>query len=151
MKFFKTNITTSSIIPFIENEQDFNFIRDHLLNKTTVTEHQIASRIAKTNDPNTTDTTDDPLVQIRLRQISKWVDNVIIHYQHEARLESFKKDIHQLWNQTFNETSIKNTKLIVGNRNSRNTTKALVHRRPHYKSLPKKTHQQHQNQNTISS
>ncbi len=63
MKCFTNNIIISSIIPFIDNEQDFMFIRDHLLNKTTVTENQIASRLAKTIDPNTNDTMDDPLVQ----------------------------------------------------------------------------------------
>jgi len=120
MKFFTSNITISSIIPFINNEQDFIFIQNHLLNKTAVTEHQIASRIAKTIDPNTTDTSDDPLVQRRLRQQSKWIDKVIIHYTHEALFESFKKDIHQLWNHTFGKTPVTNTKLIVGNRNSRN-------------------------------
>ncbi len=65
------------------------FVRIHLLNKTIVTEHQIASRIAKTINPNTNDTMDDPLLQIRLHQKSKWVDHVIIHYKHEARFESF--------------------------------------------------------------
>ncbi len=66
------------------------YIRHYLLNKTTVTEHQIASRIAKTIDINTNDTTDDPLVKLRLRQKSKWVDNLIIHYKHEARLAGYK-------------------------------------------------------------
>jgi hypothetical protein len=110
------------------------FIRDYLLNKPTVTEHQIASRIAKTLDPNNNDTMDDSLVQIRLRQKSKWVDNLIIHYKHEARLASYKKDIHQLWNQIFKNTPFMNTKLIIGHRNSPNMTKTVVHRRSHYKS-----------------
>jgi len=69
------------------------YVREHLLNKTTVTEHQIASRIAKTIDPNTNDTTDDPLVQLRIRQKWKWVDNLIIHYKHEARLAGYKENI----------------------------------------------------------
>jgi hypothetical protein len=43
MKFFTNNITIASMIPFIDDEQDFMFIRDYLLNKPTVTEHQIAS------------------------------------------------------------------------------------------------------------
>jgi hypothetical protein len=81
-----------------------DYIQEYFLNKTTVTEHQIASRIAKTIDPNTNDTTDDPLVQLRLRQKSKWIDNLIIHYTHEARLAGY------------------------------NVTKTLVHSRPHYKS-----------------
>jgi hypothetical protein len=136
MKFFTSNITISSIIPFIDNEHDFTFIRNHLLNKTTVTEHQIASRIAKTIDPHTIDTIDDPLVQIRLRQRSKWIDNLIIHYKHEERFETFKKDIHQLWNQTFANKEVMNTKLIIGNWSSQNVTNIFVHRRPLYKSKP---------------
>jgi hypothetical protein len=68
MKFLTNNITISSIVPFIANEQDFVFIRDYLLNKPTATEHQIASRIAKTLDLNNNDTLDDSLVQLRLHQ-----------------------------------------------------------------------------------
>jgi len=71
MKFFTNNITILSIIPVIDNEQDFMFIRDYLLKKPTVTEHRIASRLAKTHDTNNNDTIDDSLLQIRLRQKSK--------------------------------------------------------------------------------
>jgi predicted transcriptional regulator len=91
MKFFTSNIIISTVIPFIDNEQDFIFIRDHLLNKLTAIEHQIASRIAKTIDPNSTDTVDDPLVTRRLGTNSKWINNLIVHYSHEKRLESYKK------------------------------------------------------------
>ncbi len=104
MKFFTSNITISSIIPFIDNEQEFMFVRDRLLNRPTATEHQIASRIVQTIDPNNNDTVDDPLVQIRLNRQSKWATNLIIHYKHEQRLASY------------------------------NLTKTLVHRRPPYKS-----------------
>jgi hypothetical protein len=104
MKFFTNNIIISSIIPFLDNERAFIFIRDRLLKKPTTTEHQIASRIVKTIDPNNNNIVDDPLVQMRLRHKSKWVTNLIIHYKHEARLASY------------------------------NVTKTLVHRRPQYKS-----------------
>jgi hypothetical protein len=96
MKFFTNNIAISSIIPFIDNKQHFMLKRARLLNKATATEHQIASRIVKTIDPNKNDIVDDPLVQMRFHQKSKWVTNMIIHYTHEARLASYKKNIHQL-------------------------------------------------------
>ncbi len=70
LKFFTNNITISSILPFIDNEQDFLFIRDRSLNKTTVTEHEITSRISKAFNPNNNDTIDDPLVKTKLRQNS---------------------------------------------------------------------------------
>jgi hypothetical protein len=106
------------------------------MNRPTAIEHQIASRIAKTIDPKSNDTINDPLVQQRLRPKSKSIEKLIVHYTHEARLKTCKKDIHVLWNQTFQNTSITNDKLIVGNRNSRNQTKTLVHRRPQTKNLP---------------
>jgi hypothetical protein len=70
-------------------------------------------------------------------QINKESDsyrNLIIYYTHEARLATWKKDIHQLWNQIFPDTPVTNTKLIVGNHNTRNVTKILIRRRPHPKS-----------------
>ena len=76
---------------------------------------------------------DDPLVRAEIKRKSKSIDNLIIHYAHEARLASSKKDIHQLWYQIFNGTPLANTKLIVGNRNSRNYQDSLVRRRPHHR------------------
>ncbi len=91
-------------MPFIDDKQDFMFICDSLFKKPTVTEHQIATRLAKTPDPNNHNTIDDSLAQIRFRQKLKWVHNLIIHYTDEARLTSY------------------------------NVTKTLVHRRSHYRS-----------------
>jgi hypothetical protein len=56
-----------------------------------------------------------------------------------------KKDVHQLWNQTFENTPVMNTKLIISNRISQNGTKTLVHRRPHYKSVSIPTDKTNQN------
>jgi hypothetical protein len=99
MKFFTNNITISTIIPFIENEHDFIFIRGQILNKLTATEHQIASRIVQTIDPNNNGMVDDPLVQMRHRRESKWTTNLIIHYKHEARFATFKSSLLQLTTQ----------------------------------------------------
>jgi hypothetical protein len=106
------------------------FIRDHLLYKPTITEHQIALRIANTLDPSTSDTINDPLLRTRRPQKSKWTNKVILHYKHEARLKTYKKDIPQLWSQIFNNNEVMNTKLIIGNKNNANTTKTLVRRCP---------------------
>ncbi len=99
-------------MPLIDTEDDFRFIRDHLMNKPTPTEHQIASRIGNTIELNSNDTVDDPLVKQRLHPKSKSIDQLIIHYTHEARLRTSKKDMYELWNRTFKNTSIMN-KLCV--------------------------------------
>ncbi len=41
-----------------------------------------------------------------------------------------KRGIHQIWNELFQEIPVTDTRLIIGNRNGRNLTKELVHRRP---------------------
>jgi hypothetical protein len=61
----------------------------------------------------------DPLVRVHLKKKSKWITNLIVHYTYEARLEGYKKNIHQLWHQIFAETPVMNTNLFIGNGNSR--------------------------------
>jgi hypothetical protein len=41
-----------------------------------------------------------------------------------------KKDIHQLWNQLFQQTPAMDTRLIIGNRNSQNLIRELIHQLP---------------------
>ena len=89
MKFFTNYKRISSIIPLLNHEYEYTFVQDHLLRKPTRTEHLIASRIAKTIDSPSDDPTDNPLVRQQLRNQSKWINNLIIHYIHEARLTSF--------------------------------------------------------------
>jgi hypothetical protein len=101
-----------------------------LLSKSTIPEYQMASRIAKTIDVNSKEEVDNPLVKERFSKQNKLDNNRIIHYTYEKRLQSNKKDIHQLWNHIFQQTSVVDTRLIIGNRNSRNMTRELVHRRP---------------------
>jgi hypothetical protein len=113
----------------LTNENDFAFIRHSILNKPTIPEYQIASRIAKATNVNSEEKVDNPLVKARLRKQTKFDTNLIIHYTHEKRFQNNKKDIHQLWNQTFEQTPVIDTRLIIGNRNSRNMTRELVHRR----------------------
>ena len=129
-KFFTNHLATSHVLPMINNENDFVTMRHHLMNQPTVPDYQIASRLAKTIDVNSKEEVNDPLIKARLNKNSKWISSLIIHYTHERRLASYKKEIDQLWNQIFQRTPLQNTRLIIGNRNSENMTKELVRRRP---------------------
>jgi hypothetical protein len=129
-KFFSSYLPILFVSPMITNETDFAFIRRSILNKPTIPEYQIASRIAKTINIESVEDVDNPLVKARIGKQTKFDTNVIIHYTHEKRFQTNKKDIHQLWNQTFQQTPVMNIRLIIGNRNSRNMTRELVHRRP---------------------
>jgi hypothetical protein len=121
MKFLTNILRISSIIPLLETENDFIFIRSYLLNWPTSTEQQIATQKIKAVDSIRHDPTNDPLDQISLKLKSEWI---------EARLTTYKRDIHQLWDRTLKETPVVKTKLIVGNRNNPNATRTLVRCRP---------------------
>jgi hypothetical protein len=130
MKLLTNNLRISSIIPLLEIENDFIFISSYLLYRLTPTEQQIVTRKAEAIHSIRHNPTNDPLDQISLKPKSEWIENLIIHYAHEARLTTYKRDIHQLWDQTFKETPVVKTKLIVGNRNNPNATQTLVRSRP---------------------
>ena len=135
MKFFKSSLLTStSILPLIDSKSYYAFVRWFSVEKPTISEHQIASRMVRAAmDSQDYDAVDDPLVRVIIKRKSKSIDNLIIHYTHEARLASSKKDIHQLWHQIFNGTPVANTKLIVGNRNNRKCQDSLIRRCPHHR------------------
>jgi hypothetical protein len=131
MRFFTSNLKTSSLLPLIENDHDFIFLHSNLLSTPTTTEHRAALSTANAIDSDDQNTINDALVQAEQNKKSKWIDNLIIHYTYEARLASYKKDIHQLWHRIFEETPVTNTNLIIGNRNNPNYKRRLVSRRPH--------------------
>ena len=107
MKFFIKYLPISSILPLLNNDKDFLALRRQLLNEPTIAEHQIASRLAKTIDVNSTEkVVNDVLDKTPLDKQLKWNTNLIIHYTYERRLSTYKKDIHQLWNQIFKQTPV---------------------------------------------
>ena len=135
----------SRLIPLIESESYFQLIRSNILKRTTATELEVAARIAKATDHHDMGTIDaSSAVSTKRKQNSKWDNNLIIHYSHEKRFETLKKDIHQLWNQIFHDTPIMNTKLIIGHKNNNSTTRELVQRCPHHMPKPIYTNQSKQ-------
>jgi hypothetical protein len=128
---FLWQLSTKIHLRSIPNPNDLLFVWSYILNRITTIDHQVASRMAKNN-----------------RSIQKWYNrrsldsnsyrNLIIHYTHEAWFATYKKYIHQLWDQIFGNAPVTNTKLIVGNGNSCNATKILIRRRPHIMLSAKK-------------
>jgi hypothetical protein len=127
-QFFPSHLPISDLLPTIHTENEFARLRYLLLNRPTISEYQIASRALKAINNNPHEEINDPLIKARLNKQSKFENNLIIHYTNEKRLQSNKNVIHQLWNQTFEQTTVTNTRLIIGTRNSRSITRELVHR-----------------------
>ena len=59
-------------------------------------------------------------------------NKLIIHYTHEKRFRSVKRDLHQVYDSIFHNTPAMFTKLIVGNRNRRDTRSELIRKNPNY-------------------
>ncbi|CAF5208952.1 unnamed protein product, partial [Rotaria magnacalcarata] len=57
-------------------------------------------------------------------------NKLIVHYTHEKRFQTFKSDMHQVYDNTFKDTPAADVKLIVGNKNRRPAKKELICKRP---------------------
>ncbi len=82
-KFFSSYLPTPFVLPLITCEHDFAFIRRILLDKPTISEYQIASRIAKTIHVDSKEDVDNGLVKTGLGEQNESNTNLIIHFTHE--------------------------------------------------------------------
>ncbi|CAM4840032.1 unnamed protein product, partial [Rotaria magnacalcarata] len=62
--------------------------------------------------------------------ITNYEEKLFLHYTHEKRFNVFKRDMHHVYEHTFKSTPAMYTKLIVGNRNRRQASDELIHKRP---------------------
>ena len=132
---------SSTILSWIEYEKQFYQIRTQLLKQQTNVEQQVQDRISSITDQSDEEQTKDKHNPNKAQQKQdKWNKCLIIHYTHEQRLASYKRDIHQIWDATFKPTPIQETKLIVGNRNNRNSAEELVSKRPNMPKALAKPH-----------
>ena len=128
--FAKYSITSTSIIPMIHNENEFLFLRRQLLDQPTIHEHKRATRLAQQFDYNKSYLNLPPLVEAKLLKRQERANSIFLHYTHEKRFSHYKRTIHQLWNDTFHNTDVQTTKLLVGSRNNPNLCKEFVRRNP---------------------
>jgi hypothetical protein len=115
----------------IHDENEYALLRRQILLISTTSEHARASRIASQMDYNHISSTIDPLVKAKLLKRKRKTKSLIVHYTYERCFAHYKSKIHQKWNESFHDTSVLETKLIIGTRNNRNLTKLLVRRSPY--------------------
>jgi hypothetical protein len=66
-------------------------------------------------------------------------NKIIAHYTYEKRFHSFKRDMHRIYDDTFQNKTDKDIKLIIGNRNHRDAKKELIGKRAKKFLLKNKT------------
>ncbi|CAF4674735.1 unnamed protein product, partial [Rotaria socialis] len=140
-KFFGRSISKSSMLPFITNENEFLVMRNTLLPKLNVKERETQHRIAavpfneETDNHNTEEKTARIPTILKQKKPNKFKQAFFLHYTHEQRLHTLKRDIHKLYSEIFHDTIATDLRLILGHRNHRNTRHELVQKRPHQTML----------------
>jgi len=139
---FGDYISSTSLLPILVDEIQFQQLRRKLMGQPTPRQSQIEAQIAKSKQDNdnyqaqqTKSTlplgpTIDKPSKNKLPQ-----DNVIIHYTHESRFTSMKRDMHEIFREVFKSLGIEAVRLIVGHRNSLTLQLELIRKRPHMKYM----------------
>jgi hypothetical protein len=133
-KFFsKFHVSTSDILPLTENESEYFRMRAQLraistTKQSLVIESAAAANVSTDKDRAVALVADATATAVKQNQ---WASRLILHYMHEKRLEAYKRDIHQIWNEIFAGPLALDVRVIVGHRNSRNLQRELVRKRPH--------------------
>lgn len=109
----------------MKDESAFQAIHRQLLDKPTVQDIAFQSRLSTAAPTIGEDTQKQHAIHQRDNNQYKWDHNLIIHYTHEKRLNSYKTDIHRLWNHQFKATPVIHTRLIAGNKNNPNLKQQL--------------------------
>ncbi|CAF1540598.1 unnamed protein product [Adineta steineri] len=133
--FFNEFIYATSILSFIENEQQFILLRHEILDQPTPSQSQAASRAATADvDNDQTDVTEETTSRESVEKIQKkpisYADRLFLHYTHEKRFEPFKRNMHRVYQNVFKNTPAMDLKLIVDNRNRRKAKNELIRKRP---------------------
>jgi hypothetical protein len=97
------------------------------LAQPTIRQTQVTRSIASANID--TEQPDDSTIT-KHGNVTDPQDRFFIHYTHEKRFRPFKRDMHKLYDNVFQQTPAMAIKLVVGNRNRRDGTKELVQKRP---------------------
>ena len=129
-KFFAEYISSSSITPLIDDDDQFFTMRNTLLARPSVRELQVDHGIASAGLAITTNNQDERNNTRRPKKVNKFDKTLFLHCTHEKRLEGLKRDIHQIYSETFQGSPAMDVRLIVGHRNHRNTKSELIQKRP---------------------
>ncbi|CAF1088999.1 unnamed protein product [Rotaria sordida] len=144
-KILGNYISSNSILPTIENEEKFIELRKEYMNQPTARSSQIEARITQFKENNEESHMEQP-VQTRTTDTKKSKNNsfrdaMIIHYTHEMRFSTMKKDMHKIFREAFEGYGLEAVRLIVGYRNHPNSERELARKRPPLKYLTLKQQQ----------
>jgi len=131
---YNCSLSLSSILPVIESENEYFIIRYKLQQQPSAKQIQTAKRASRVDIRNelrfNNNVQTKSTATVKEKRKNKFKNNLIIHCRHEERLECMKRDMHQIYNNIFNNASAIDVKLIVGHRNNPPTKRELTRKRP---------------------
>ncbi|CAF5127593.1 unnamed protein product, partial [Rotaria sp. Silwood1] len=131
-EFFTRYLSSSSlasILPLIENEEQFFIIREKLLAQPSIQQIIVSKRAATVNTILHDQHIEEERRTTRDKD-NKFKNKIFIHCTHEARLEGLKRYIHEIHDDIFKKTDCGDIRLIVGHRNNPNIEFELTRKRP---------------------
>ncbi|CAF3762222.1 unnamed protein product [Rotaria sp. Silwood1] len=110
-------------------------MRNKLLNQPTGRQSpvSISAATADIDNDQTDDAHHEPTTTTAHEQNKKaltYGNKLFVHYTHEKRFQIFKSDMHRVYDNVFKDTLVADVKLIVGNKNHRQSKNELICKRP---------------------
>jgi hypothetical protein len=115
----------------MDEKKQFFLMRQKLLGQSTPRQSQVESSAATADIDN--DQNDDRLNQSTEKPETKphnYGKKLYVHYKHEKRFQSCKRDMHRVYEDVFKNTPAIDAKLMVSNRNRRDAKNELICKRP---------------------
>ncbi|CAF1393936.1 unnamed protein product [Rotaria sordida] len=141
-KILGNYISTNSILPTVDNDEKFIQLRKEYMNQPTARSSQVEARITQFNENNEESHIEQPVqttiattTDTKKSKKNTFRDAVIIHYTHEKRFTTMKKDMHKIFREAFEGYGLEAVRLIVGYRNHPNFERELTRKRPPLKYL----------------
>lgn len=106
-------------------------MRNKLLGEPTPRQSQTALSAATADLDN--EQTDDQIMTVSTttnKQSTNINDKFNVHYTHEERFHTLKRDMHQVYDDIFQNTPAMYIKMVVGTRNRRDAKNELIRKRP---------------------
>lgn len=128
--FFKKYLPSyTSILPLINNTEDFSILRQQLLAQPTIKQIVVNKSAASIDlrSNNADFLQDNPITRDKK---NKFENNIFIHCTHEGRLKGLKRSIHEIHDEFFKTTNYADIRLIVGHQNNPNIEFELAQKRP---------------------
>ncbi len=150
-KVLNDSVPSSSLLPIIDDEHQFHQLRRRLMGQPTPRQSQIEAQIQQYKENNDDQQEEQPeqtlpsSTSTKQQDKKKFLqDKVIMHYTHENRFTSMKRDMHEIFREAFKDLGIDAVRFIVGHRNSPSSQRELIRKRPHINLLKLKHKGSHQ-------